>query len=94
MKSPQYAIMACLLALFAASCTTAELIPGAGYSARDAFYRGYDDGRSDRVRGLAHNPHINEDSMTLPSAHRLEYTWGYTEGFRYPYARSRYSSSK
>lgn len=86
--------MACTLALSAASCTTYEHTPGAGYSARDSFYRGYSDGRSDRVRGLAHNPHINEDAATLPSAYRTEYMWGYVEGFRYPNARYRSASSK
>ena len=95
MKSPQYAILALILAAFSASCGTHSvgLIPGAGYSPNDAYHRGYDDGSLDRRRGLTHNPHINEDSSTLPTAHRLEYTWGYLEGYRMPNARYRPASN-
>ena len=57
-------------------------VPGAGYTANDAYQRGWSDGSSDRAAGRAHNPHINEDSSNLPSAFRNQYIWGYTEGYR------------
>jgi len=95
MKSPQYAILALVLAAFTASCGTSSVgyIPGAGYSPRDAYYRGWDDGSRDRTTTKNYNPHINEDSSTLPSAHRLEYNWGYIEGYKTPYARYRTSGA-
>jgi|GEM_PF-6932529 len=90
MKSPFYALAVLALALGASSCGYyAELQPGAGYDARDAYYRGVQDGRLDRSRGLTHNPHIN-DPDTLPSAYRKEYIWGYCEG--YEGKAGRYSS--
>lgn len=90
MKSPFYALAVLALALGASSCANnTELTPGAGYSARDSYYRGFNDGRLDRARGLTHNPHIN-DPDTLPSAYRKEYLWGYCEG--YEGRTTRYSS--
>ena len=100
MKSPQFALAA-LAAAFLGSCACSDvwtsdvgLTPASGYHPRDAYERGFSDGSLDRRRGLAHNPHINEDASTLPSAHRLEYTWGYIEGYRGSYARYRPVSSK
>lgn len=66
----------------AISCSTIYDHPGAGYTKSDAYQRGYNDGQSDRRSGRAHNPHINEDSETLPSAHRKDYIWGYNAGFK------------
>lgn len=59
--------------------------PGAGYTESDAYKRGFADGRADGLAGRAHNPHINEDSSTLPSFFRNNYIWGYTDGYRNPY---------
>lgn len=73
-----------ILVLAAPSCS--HIAPGyqaAGYSPRDAYYRGHVDGSGDRYRGLAYDPHINEE-RTLPSAHRNDYLWGYVDGFRHP----------
>ena len=74
-----------VLALAGTSCTYhhAPGYPAAGYSPRDAYYRGQVDGSGDRLRGLAYDPHINED-RTLPSAHRNDYMWGYVDGYRRP----------
>jgi len=73
-----------ILAFAAPSCSyRAEGYQAAGYSPRDAYYRGHTDGSGDRYRGLAYDPHINE-SRTLPSAHRNDYMWGYIEGYRHP----------
>ena len=103
MKSPQYIALSAILACFVTSCacnsdywtyTSADLTPASGYHPKDAYERGFSDGSLDRRRGLAHNPHINEDASTLPSAHRLEYTWGYIEGYRNPSMRYRSGSSK
>ncbi|MBB5352533.1 hypothetical protein HNR46_002779 [Haloferula luteola] len=58
--------------------------PAAGYDESDAYRRGFEDGSGDRLAGRAHNPHINEDSATLPSAHRKNYLWGYTDGYGNP----------
>ncbi|MFM2243179.1 MAG: hypothetical protein RLZ97_2034 [Verrucomicrobiota bacterium] len=84
MKSPFYACGAVILALVCSSCLSGTQygVPGAGYTANDSYQRGYQDGSSDRARGRAHNPHINESSSDLPSAFRKEYIWGYTEGYR------------
>jgi hypothetical protein len=74
-----------ILACAGTSCST-SYAPGyqaAGYSPRDAYYRGNVDGSGDRLYGLAYDPHINED-RTLPSAHRNDYLWGYNDGFRRP----------
>ena len=71
-----------ILALAGTSCTSyAPGYQAAGYSPNDAYYRGHVDGSGDRLYGLAYDPHINED-RTLPSAHRNEYLWGYSDGFR------------
>ncbi|WP_367870357.1 hypothetical protein [Luteolibacter sp. Populi] len=74
-----------ILALSAPSCSyyAADGYQAAGYSPRDAYYRGHTDGSGDKYRGLAYDPHINED-RTLPSAHRNDYMWGYVDGFRNP----------
>jgi hypothetical protein len=73
-----------LLALAGSSCSTyAPGYQAAGYSPRDAYYRGQVDGSGDRLHGMAYDPHINED-RTLPSAHRNDYLWGYVDGYRRP----------
>ena len=74
-----------ILALSAPSCSyyAADGYQAAGYSPRDAYYRGHTDGSGDHYRGLAYDPHINED-RTLPNAHRNDYIWGYVDGFRNP----------
>lgn len=84
MKSPFYALSALILATALPSCLSGTQygVPGAGYTANDAYQRGYRDGSGDRASGRAHNPHINEDSSNLPAAFRKEYVWGYTEGYR------------
>ncbi len=72
-----------LAALLAPSCTS--VAPGyqaAGYSPRDAYYRGYVDGSGDHYSGRAYKPHVSED-RTLPSAHRNDYLWGYVDGFKH-----------
>ncbi len=74
-----------LMAVAGTSCTT-SYAPGyqaAGYSPRDAYYRGHVDGSGDKLYGQAYDPHINED-RTLPSAHRNDYLWGYVDGYRKP----------
>lgn len=90
MKSPFYALALIVLAGFLPSCIgpTETNVPGAGYTEQDAYDRGYSDGSSDRLAGRAHNPHIN-DPETLPSAYRKQYLWGYAEGYKNPYSRSR-----
>ena len=74
-----------ILACASSSCTSSYGIgyQAAGYSPRDAYYRGQVDGSGDRLYGLAYDPHINED-RTLPGAHRNDYLWGYNDGFRRP----------
>lgn len=67
------------------------LIPGAGYSPRDSYMRGFGDGSSDQRAGKTHNPHISR-SDTLPSAHRNEYVWGYNEGYKSPFGQTNYVS--
>ena len=91
MNSPFYALISLILTLGATSCqnTTSELTPGAGYSNRDSYNRGFSDGSSDRTRGRAHKPHIQDDP-NLPSAYRIDYMWGYNEGYKNPKA-SNYS---
>lgn len=86
MKSPFYALALVVLAGTLPSCIgpTEPNVPGAGYSERDAYDRGFSDGSSDRLAGRAYNPHIN-DSETLPSAYRKNYLWGYAEGYKNPY---------
>lgn len=71
--------------LFATSCSSniGYGYQAAGYSARDAYFRGHVDGSGDKLHGQAYDPHINED-RTLPSAYRNEYMWGYVDGFRKP----------
>ncbi|MCW1885277.1 hypothetical protein OKA04_11100 [Luteolibacter flavescens] len=74
-----------ILAVAGSSCSS-TYAPGyqaAGYSPRDAYYRGHVDGSGDRLHGKAYDPHINED-RTLPGAFRKDYVWGYNDGFRKP----------
>lgn len=91
MSSPFYALISLILAVGTISCqnanTNTELTPGAGYSKRDAYNRGHSDGSSDRRGARASNPHIQSDA-DLPSAYRLQYMWGYNEGYKNPYSRS------
>lgn len=83
MKSAILTLFTLGVAFGAISCSeTIYEIPPAGYTKTEAYKRGYDDGCNDRKRGRAHNPHINEDSPTLPSAHRNEYIWGYNDGYK------------
>ncbi|GAA5484827.1 hypothetical protein [Haloferula sargassicola] len=88
MKASLLVLVAVLTALGLNSCRpffrTEIGVPGAGYTRDEAYNRGYADGSADRLAGRSHNPHINEDSTTLPSAHRKNYIWGYTEGYRSP----------
>ncbi len=82
MRSPIITLITLGMAFGAISCS--DVItdhPAAGYTETDAYKRGYDDGSSDRSAGKAHNPHINEDSEALPSAHRNNYIWGYNAGY-------------
>ena len=73
------------LTLFATSCSSqiGYGYQAAGYSPRDAYFRGHVDGSGDKLYGQAYDPHINED-RTLPSAHRNDYLWGYIDGYRKP----------
>jgi hypothetical protein len=88
MKAPLLAIVTVGLALGATvSCHPGYSHHAAGYDQRDAYNRGHADGSSDRLSGRDHNPHINEDSETLPSAYRNDYIWGYVEGYKNPYVR-------
>lgn len=83
MRSPLLTLITLGMAFGAISCS--DVItdhPAAGYTETDAYKRGYDDGSNDRSAGKAHNPHINEDSETLPSAHRNNYIWGYNAGYK------------
>ena len=84
MKMSTLVPLGVILALAGSSCSYyGEPYQAAGYSPRDAYYRGHTDGRGDRYNGKAYKPHINED-RTLPSAHRNDYIWGYIDGFRHP----------
>ncbi len=88
-------MLAGALALGSMACHSPQpvgLIPGAGYSPRDSYERGFGDGSIDRISMKTHNPHINQ-SDTLPSAHRLEYVWGYNEGYKSPYLATRRSGA-
>ncbi len=89
MKASTFLLLPVLLVTVLGSCRpffrTEVGVPGAGYTKNEAYDRGFADGRGDRLAGRAHNPHINEDSSTLPSAHRRDYIWGYTEGYRSPH---------
>jgi hypothetical protein len=83
MKSAILALFTLGMAFGAVSCS--DVItdnPASGYTETDAYKRGYDDGCNDRRSGNTHNPHINEDSETLPSAHRNNYIWGYNAGYK------------
>lgn len=85
MKMSTLVPLGLLVALAAPSCTTvATGYQAAGYSPRDAYYRGHVDGSGDRFHGRAYKPHINED-RTLPNSHRNDYLWGYVDGFRNPH---------
>lgn len=85
MKSPVITLITLGMAFGAISCSeTVTDHPAAGYGHSQAYKRGYDDGSSDRLAGRAHNPHINEDSETLPSAYRNDYVWGYNHGYKNP----------
>lgn len=89
MSSPTLLIGALALSLGLASCTYDHTAPTAytGNSGRQAYDQGYTHGSMDRVRGLAHNPHIN-DPDEVPASFRKEYIWGYTEGFQGDPSRS------
>ena len=67
--------------------------PMAGYNEKQVYNRGFSDGSTDRLSGRAHNPHINEP-VTLSSAYRKQYLWGYVEGYKNPYAHGGAPSSK
>ena len=83
MKSPLLTLLTLTMAFGAISCSdTIYDNPAAGYTESDAYKRGYEDGCNDRCAGRSHNPHINEDSPTLPSAHRNHYVWGYNAGYK------------
>lgn len=83
MKSAILTLFTLGMAFGAVSCSdTITGQPAAGYTKTDAYKRGYKDGCDDRQAGRAHNPHINEDSPTLPSAHRNNYVWGYNDGYK------------
>ena len=85
MKMSTLVPLGALLALAAPSCTyhAAAGYQAAGYSPRDAYYRGHTDGSGDRYSGRGYKPHISDD-RSLPSAHRNDYIWGYVDGFRSP----------
>jgi hypothetical protein len=83
-KSPL--ILAILASTLVATSCTSNIGYGyqaAGYSPRDAYFRGHVDGSGDRLHGQAYDPHVNED-RTLPRAHRNDYLWGYVDGYRKP----------
>ncbi|MEP4078226.1 hypothetical protein [Haloferula sp.] len=83
MKSAIITLITLGMAFGAVSCSDCITNhPAAGYTKSDAYQRGYDDGCADRRAGRAHNPHINEDSEDLPSAHRNDYIWGYNAGYK------------
>jgi hypothetical protein len=77
------AILATTLVATSCSSNIGYGYQAAGYSPRDAYYRGHVDGSGDKLHGQAYDPHINED-RTLPSAYRNDYMWGYVDGFRKP----------
>ena len=83
MKSAILTLITLSAAFGAISCSDVVTDhPAAGYTETDAYRQGYDDGCRDRRAGRAHNPHINEDSETLPAAHRNDYIWGYNAGYK------------
>ncbi|MGB6220623.1 hypothetical protein [Haloferula sp.] len=83
MKSAILTLFTLGLAFGAVSCSeTVYGNPAAGYTETDAYKRGYNDGCNDRKSGNTANPHINEDSETLPSAYRNNYIWGYNAGYK------------
>lgn len=83
MRSPLLTLITLGMAFGAISCSDVITSnPAAGYTESDAYKRGYNDGCNDRLAGKSHNPHINEDSPTLPSAHRNHYIWGYNAGYK------------
>lgn len=77
------AILATTLVATSCSSNIGYGYQAAGYSPRDAYFRGHVDGSGDKLHGQAYDPHINED-RTLPSAYRNDYMWGYVDGFRKP----------
>ena len=82
MSSPARLLLAATLGLFVASCQTPHSPTDyTNYSERNAYDLGYEHCVMDRRKGLTHDPHIN-DSIEVPSAHRRDYVWGYTEGYR------------
>ena len=83
MKAPLHALVLMLLAGAFSSCIgyTDVSPPMKGYTQKEVYNRGFADGASDGRAGHAHNPHIN-DSITLSSAYRKNYIWGYTEGYQ------------
>ena len=85
MKKSPLILASVAIALFAPSCASniGYGYQAAGYSPRDAYFRGHVHGSGDRLHGQAYDPHINED-RTLPRAHRNDYLWGYIDGFRKP----------
>lgn len=94
MKLITLLISSVALALTSVSCSnmfeTAHDYQAAGYTPNNAYHRGLVDGRGDKIKGRAYDPHINED-RTLPRAHRNDYLWGYVDGFR---GNTRISGSK
>lgn len=93
MKMSTLVPLGLLTVLIAPSCTT-SVAPGyqaAGYSPRDAYYRGYVDGSGDHHTGRAYKPHVSED-RTLPGAHRNDYLWGYVDGYRHLGGYDHYAS--
>jgi len=82
MSSPVRLLLAASLGLLSVSCMT-EPSPTdyTTYSPRDAYDLGYKHGVTDRRRAVSFDPHFN-DSIEVPAAHRKDYVWGYTEGYR------------
>jgi hypothetical protein len=85
MKKSHLILASLAITLVATSCSTniGYGYQAAGYSPRDAYFRGHVDGSGDKLYGHAYDPHINED-RSLPSAHRNDYLWGYVDGYRNP----------
>jgi hypothetical protein len=90
MKKSHLILTSLAITLVAPSCSSniGYGYQAAGYSPRDAYFRGHVDGSGDKLYGQAYDPHINED-RTLPSAHRNDYLWGYIDGYRKPHQGGR-----
>jgi hypothetical protein len=85
MKKSHLILASLAITLVAPSCSSniGYGYQAAGYSPRDAYFRGHVDGSGDKLYGQAYDPHINED-RTLPGTHRNDYLWGYIDGYRKP----------